>query len=88
MLRAGLVQRDTDPGDRRAAVVTLTSAGRAQLAAWEEAHERRIGRALDRLPNPDRNAILAALPALARLAGLLNEPDLPGPQPAAAHPGD
>jgi DNA-binding MarR family transcriptional regulator len=71
MMSAGLVRRDTDPADRRAAVVTLTNEGRAQLAQWERLHEQRIGQAYHRLPAADRRAISSALPALGRLIRML-----------------
>ena len=74
MMRGGLVHREVDANDRRAAVVTVTAAGRARLAEWEQAHERRIGIALAQLAGPDRAAVLAALPALGRLTRLLNDP--------------
>ncbi len=82
MMEGGLVQRETDRADRRAAVVTLTPAGRAQLAEWEQAHEARLGRAFARLSAADRHAIGAALPALARLTERLVDPGSGGdPQP-------
>jgi len=71
MLTSGLVQRDTDPDDRRAAVVVLTVEGKKQLAAWESANERRVADALSRLSKEDRAAITAALPGLRALAGEL-----------------
>jgi DNA-binding MarR family transcriptional regulator len=74
MIDSGLVRRDTDPNDRRAAVVTVTEAGWAQLSEWREAHERRIAAALADLPEPDQQAIITALPALGRLTQLLNDP--------------
>jgi DNA-binding MarR family transcriptional regulator len=74
MIDSGLVRRQTDPGDRRAAMVTLTAAGHSQLAEWELAHERRIGRALEQLEPEDREAITRALPALRLLTGLLGNP--------------
>jgi DNA-binding MarR family transcriptional regulator len=64
LVEAGLASRETDPSDRRVARVTLTEAGHRQLAEWREAHERRIGSALDRLPAADRDAIMHALPGL------------------------
>jgi len=71
MLRAGLVERATDPLDRRAALITVAPGGRAQLAAWEQANARRIGAALRGLGDRDRRAISAAVPSLGRLAALL-----------------
>ncbi len=73
MITAGLVIRDTDSSDRRAARVALTDAGHRQLADWQRAHEQRIGRALDQLDAEERAAIDRALPALAHLVENLND---------------
>jgi DNA-binding MarR family transcriptional regulator len=67
LVAAGLVDRVTDERDRRAVVLALTDAGRDRLGHWQQAHERRFARALDHLPEADRRAVLAALPALTRL---------------------
>lgn len=74
LVEAGLASRETDPTDRRVAMVTLTDAGRRQLAEWQDAHERRIGSALDRLRPADRAAIMAALPGLGQLVDQLTKP--------------
>jgi DNA-binding MarR family transcriptional regulator len=74
MITSGLVTREIDSEDRRAAVVTLTAAGRARLGEWEHAHELRIRKAFERLGSTDRRAIRQALPALDRLTHELNEP--------------
>lgn len=74
MISAGLVARDVDPADRRASVVTLTGAGRDQLAAWTTAHERRMDAALASLDDASRAAVANALPALFQLAEKLGEP--------------
>jgi DNA-binding MarR family transcriptional regulator len=74
MITAGLVARDVDPADRRASVVTLTDAGREQLAAWTTAHERRMDAALAAHGDTERAAIAGALPALFQLAERLGEP--------------
>jgi DNA-binding MarR family transcriptional regulator len=75
MIDSGLVNRGVDPADRRAAVVSLTKTGHAQLVEWEDAHTRRIGAALAHLSATDRAAIGTALRALGRLTQLLNDPD-------------
>ncbi|MBT2383587.1 MarR family winged helix-turn-helix transcriptional regulator [Streptomyces sp. ISL-11] len=74
MMTAGLVTRTVDPRDRRASAVTLTDAGRDQLAAWNDAHERRLCEALRSLTEEDRSALRTALPALLHIADLL-DPD-------------
>ncbi|WP_042406201.1 MarR family winged helix-turn-helix transcriptional regulator [Streptacidiphilus carbonis] len=67
LIAAGLVDRGTDAGDRRKASVQLTTAGRERLDSWQQAHERRIGAALDALDPEQRRALGAALPAMASL---------------------
>lgn len=71
MINAGLIQRGTDPSDRRAAVVDLSDLGRNQLTDWTAAHQRRIAAALADLDPEERDAIDAALPALTRLVDRL-----------------
>jgi DNA-binding MarR family transcriptional regulator len=73
LVEAGTAAREADPADRRAAVVRLTGAGRRQLLEWQQAHERRLGGALDGLTAAQRRAITAAIPALAVLADRLSE---------------
>ncbi|WP_137813560.1 MarR family winged helix-turn-helix transcriptional regulator [Gandjariella thermophila] len=73
LIEARLVARDGDPHDRRVARLSLTKAGHEQLAAWQEAHERRIGAALARLGATERAAVRRALPALTRLVDHLGD---------------
>lgn len=73
LMNAGLVERGTDPVDRRVAVVELTEAGSTQLAEWTRAHERRMAAALEKLGVVERYAISAALPALGQLVEHLAE---------------
>ncbi|HET9170443.1 MAG TPA: MarR family winged helix-turn-helix transcriptional regulator [Actinospica sp.] len=82
LMAAGLVERGTDPKDRRMSVVELTEAGKTQLTEWTGAHERRIAAALDQLGVVERYAIAAALPALSQLVEHLSEPQ-PEQPPAA-----
>jgi hypothetical protein len=65
----------------------LTAHGTEVLGSWQEANDRRLGRALDRLPRQQQDIIQGAVPALAALAALLetdeetrneNAPRLPG----------
>ncbi|HTJ72234.1 MAG TPA: MarR family transcriptional regulator [Actinospica sp.] len=83
LMTAGLVERGTDPKDRRMSVVELTEAGKAQLAEWTGAHERRIAAALGKLGVVERYAIAAALPALSQLVDHLSEPQADEQPPAA-----
>lgn len=71
MMSTGLVTRDVDPTDRRAAVVRLSADGRRQLTAWEKAHVKWIQSALSRLGESDRRSMLSALPAFRRLTDAL-----------------
>ena len=68
----GLVQRSTDPGDRRAVLLTLTPAGADLLDRRREDRTARLAGPLEQLADDDVRAIARALPALARLAGVLS----------------
>jgi DNA-binding MarR family transcriptional regulator len=73
LVEAGTATRDSDPADRRVAVVRLTKAGRRQLQDWQKAHERRLGTALAQLSVAQRAAVRAAVPALAVLVDKLSQ---------------
>ncbi|BAS18297.1 hypothetical protein AHiyo8_pI66010 (plasmid) [Arthrobacter sp. Hiyo8] len=55
--------------------LNLTQNGTEILAAWQAANDRRLGQALERLPEAYRNVIENAVPALAALAALLEAED-------------
>jgi DNA-binding MarR family transcriptional regulator len=82
--RAGLIAREPDPADRRARLLSITTAGRqTRLAAQTEiqANENRI---LSRLPAADRQAFLRAAQTLSALpADQITRPDQPGAHPPA-----
>lgn len=67
LVDAGLLARETDPADRRAARLFLTPDARDRLAGWRAARAELVGRALERLDESDCEAVAAALPALRRL---------------------
>ncbi len=73
LVAAGLVRRDTDPADRRAAVVVATAAGRKLRDRARSERNDALARALASAAHDDREAIAAALPALERLAESLRE---------------
>lgn len=65
--QAGLVQREPDPTDSRAVLVSLTGRGRA---AWDDAGLRRnerVAALLDHLDEDDRAVLAAALPIIGKL---------------------
>jgi DNA-binding MarR family transcriptional regulator len=64
---AGLIERTSDPLDRRSARLVLTSAADARIAAWRERRAEAARRALEALSADDRARLHAALPALERL---------------------
>ena len=65
----GLAQRNSDPADRRVVLVSITGAGRAAVERRRAVHAEALGS----LSPADREAILAALPAMARLGELIAE---------------
>ncbi len=66
----GLVRRDPDPTDARAALVVITEAGAAFIAQRRAERGRLLAAQLTRLPAADRQALLAAASALDRLSTL------------------
>jgi DNA-binding MarR family transcriptional regulator len=65
---AGLLHRGRAEADGRSVRLTVTEAGAARVGQWRDIRAELAGRALDRLPQADREAIRAAVPALGRLA--------------------
>ena len=64
----GMVERNPDPDDRRRALVSLTDAGQARIEADRAAREGWLVKALDELPDSDRETIERSVEILARIA--------------------
>jgi DNA-binding MarR family transcriptional regulator len=73
LVTLGLLHREVDPADRRAARLALTGAAVTRLATWRAARAELVAAALDRLSGADREALRGALPALRRLLAELEE---------------
>ena len=73
LTEAGMLHREIDPADRRAARLQLTDQARERIAAWRSARTGLVSAALAELSEEDTAAIRAALPALGRLTELLKE---------------
>ncbi|HWB37669.1 MAG TPA: MarR family transcriptional regulator [Rugosimonospora sp.] len=87
LVDAGYLRRETDPNDRRAARLQLTPTARRRLDAWRSDRGRLVGEGLAQLSASDRTAIDRALPALGRLAAILDALDDPAtPASEAAGP--
>jgi DNA-binding MarR family transcriptional regulator len=71
LTRHNLLLRGSDPLDGRVACLRLTPQAEAWLAEVGSAREAALARALERLEPADRQALEAALPALAQLAAAL-----------------
>jgi DNA-binding MarR family transcriptional regulator len=78
LVAAGLVERRGDPGDRRVVRVVLTARGETLMERLRAIRRAAIRGVLDELSDEEIDRVLAALPALSRLAGL---------RPAAAAAG-
>jgi DNA-binding MarR family transcriptional regulator len=63
-----LVRREPDPTDARAALVVLTDAGQAFIDQRRAERSRLLAAQVEQLAAADQEALLAALPALQRLA--------------------
>jgi DNA-binding MarR family transcriptional regulator len=64
----GMVERRPDPDDRRRALVSLTGAGQERIEADRAAREGWLVRALEELPEDDRETIARSVAILGRLA--------------------
>jgi len=73
LVDAGLLRREADPADRRAARLDLTEAATDRLATWRRARTGLVADALTGLSEEDTAAIEQALPALEKLMGILKE---------------
>jgi DNA-binding MarR family transcriptional regulator len=70
---AGLLRREPDRDDRRVARLHVTEAARHRIEAWRDQRIELTARAVCRLAPADRDALAAAVPALTRLVGALQE---------------
>jgi DNA-binding MarR family transcriptional regulator len=64
----GMVERNPDPTDRRRALVSITDAGQARIEADRAAREGWLVRALEELPDSDRETVERSVELLNRLA--------------------
>jgi DNA-binding MarR family transcriptional regulator len=67
--RDGLVTRGSDPADARAVLVTITAEGLERLTTIRAARAAVIEARLAELKPAERDALAAAIPALAKLTG-------------------
>ncbi|WP_217237575.1 MarR family winged helix-turn-helix transcriptional regulator [Streptomyces sp. AC555_RSS877] len=90
LVRAGLLRRDRDRSDRRAARLYLTEEAVDRLAAWVAAGDEVLSAALLSLDEADRRALDRAMPALRRLLDVLDaaDGDEQGDEGEAADRGD
>jgi DNA-binding MarR family transcriptional regulator len=79
---AGLISREARPGDRRAALVKATPAGRRMRERIHRERTAALGAHVDSLEDEQREALWAALPVLEALAE-----QLPGPQGSSGQRG-
>ena len=69
LLRAGMVDRRDDPGDRRQVVLTLTDDGQALIGRVTRHRRAGIRTVLRGMDEPDRDRLVMALDAFAAAAG-------------------
>ncbi|HSY14583.1 MAG TPA: MarR family transcriptional regulator [Jatrophihabitantaceae bacterium] len=71
--RDGLVERQSDPSDKRVALVVLTPAGRTYTRNRRQASTTSLAQLINKLPPDEAIALTAAVPALLHLHDLDNE---------------
>ncbi|MFD7452641.1 MarR family winged helix-turn-helix transcriptional regulator [Kitasatospora sp. NPDC059827] len=79
LVAQGMLRREVDPADRRAALLYATEAAHQRIEAWRERRRALTGELVAGLPGPERAALAAALPALRSLTQGLR--DLPEEDP-------
>ncbi|WP_328953404.1 MarR family winged helix-turn-helix transcriptional regulator [Kitasatospora purpeofusca] len=85
LVALGLLRREVDPADRRAALLYATGEAVERLAAWRARREALVGEVVAGLSADDRAALAAALPALRGVAtGLRERAGEPGTAAPAA----
>ena len=77
--------RATADGDRRAIELTATEAGQQAVLAWQATNAAVLHLALSTLPEPQRRALAAAVPAIDALARAIDR--LADTPPADQDPG-
>jgi DNA-binding MarR family transcriptional regulator len=75
LVALGLLTREADPADRRAARLRITPAARRRLAEWRQRRGRLAGEIFTDLPPDQVAAIAAALPALREVLARLDRDD-------------
>jgi DNA-binding MarR family transcriptional regulator len=73
LVREGLLERRPDPDDRRAVLVRVTDAGARIIHGRRQERVRRFSELAGLLTPEERHSIAAALPALTRMAALMND---------------
>jgi DNA-binding MarR family transcriptional regulator len=81
LVSLGLLTREPDPADRRAARLRITPAAKRRLAEWRQRRGRLAGEIFADLPPDQVDAIAAALPALRDVLARLDAPDGPADVP-------
>jgi DNA-binding MarR family transcriptional regulator len=69
----GVLRREPDPDDRRVARLHVTAAARTRIEGWRDRRAELAAQALAGLTPADRAALGAAVPALSRLVGALQD---------------
>ncbi|MFF1838332.1 MarR family winged helix-turn-helix transcriptional regulator [Streptomyces sp. NPDC058231] len=86
LVTEGLLRREADPVDGRAALLLATPAGIRRLCEWRARRDALFREHVAGLDTADRAALTAALPSLHRLAESLREAE-PARPPGDAEPG-
>jgi DNA-binding MarR family transcriptional regulator len=69
----GLLSRDRGASDGRSVQLSVTEEGAARIGQWRDIRADLAGRAIELLSADERQALRSAIPALTRLAGLMEE---------------